>query len=83
MAGGDTDPILAAVRRNVLIVLPDLDPALVAPRRSLADLGCNSIDRAEVVTMTMEDLDVSVPVAEFAAVGDIGSLVELLRSHVP
>lgn len=76
------DFVLAAVRRSVLVVLPDLDPALVRLQRSLAELGCNSIDRADVVTMAMEDLDVDVPVNELAGVHDIGTLVELLRRHV-
>lgn len=76
------DPVLAAIRRAVLVVLPDLDPALVAPPRSLTDLGCNSVDRADVVAMTMEDLGVSVPVGEFAQVGDIATLAEVLGRHL-
>jgi polyketide biosynthesis acyl carrier protein len=76
------DPVLAAIRRAVLVVLPDLDPALVAPPRSLTDLGCNSVDRADVVAMTMEDLGVSVPVGEFAQVGDLATLAEVLRGHL-
>jgi polyketide biosynthesis acyl carrier protein len=79
---GAADPVLAAIRRSVLVVLPDLDPELVVPGRSLTDLGCNSVDRADVVAMTMEDLDVSVPVAEFAEVRDIGTLAEVYRRHL-
>lgn len=75
------DAVLAAVRRSVLAVLPDLDPALVGPGRSLADLGCNSIDRADVVTMAMEDLDVQVPVGELAGLRDVGALLDVLRRH--
>lgn len=73
--------ILAAVKRNVLEVLPDLDPALVSPRQRLSDLGCNSVDRAEIVTMTMEELGIAVPIMEFHQVSDIGSIVEVLRRH--
>jgi polyketide biosynthesis acyl carrier protein len=76
------DLVLDTIRRNVCVVLPDLDPALVAPDRSLTELGCNSIDRAEVVTLTMEALEISVPVAEFGPVRDIGTLAELFRRHV-
>ncbi|WP_433498357.1 phosphopantetheine-binding protein [Sphaerimonospora sp. CA-214678] len=78
-----SDPILAAIRRNVLELLPDVEPELVTEDRSLTDLGCNSIDRAEVVSMTMEDLGVSVPVREFADVHDIGALAAVLRKHAP
>jgi polyketide biosynthesis 3-hydroxy-3-methylglutaryl-CoA synthase-like enzyme PksG len=75
------DPILAAIRRSLRQVLPDVDPSLVRSGRSLTDLGCNSVDRADVVALTMEDLDLSVPVGEFADVRDIDGLVGVLRRH--
>jgi polyketide biosynthesis acyl carrier protein len=74
--------VLAAIRRSVLIVLPDLDARLITEARSLTDLGCNSIDRVDVVTMTMDHLNVSVPVGEFEHVRDIGSLAQVLRKHL-
>ena len=39
-------------------------------------------DRVDVVTMTMDDLGVTVPVVEFREVHDIGTLARLLRRHV-
>lgn len=77
-----TDRVLAAIRRSVLDVLPDVDPALVTVDRSLSDLGANSVDRADVVTSTMESLGVSVPVGEFREAHDIGSLARLLHRHL-
>jgi polyketide biosynthesis acyl carrier protein len=74
--------ILAAVRRHTLRVLPDLDPEAVTVGTSLAELGCNSIDRAEIVTLTMEELDVTVPVVEFAQVHNLRTLVDVLRNHL-
>ena len=56
------DPVLAAIRRSVVEVLPEVDGQLVTEDRSLTDLGANSIDRVDVVTMTMDDLGVTVPV---------------------
>jgi polyketide biosynthesis acyl carrier protein len=76
------DAVMAAIRRSVREVLPDVDPDLVTEDRSLSELGANSIDRTDVVTMTMDDLGVSVPVGEFHRVGDIGGLASLLRRHV-
>lgn len=76
------DSVLEVIRRNLLVVLPDLDPAAVTPRRSLAELGCNSVDRADVVAMTMEELNVRIPITEFAEVQDLRSLVGLMCRHV-
>lgn len=77
----DESKIFEAVRRNLGTVVYDLDTGSVTPDDTLADLGCNSIDRAEVVTMTMEDMGISVPVMEFQQADDIRSLVALLRRH--
>ncbi|WP_329213063.1 phosphopantetheine-binding protein [Streptomyces sp. NBC_01485] len=77
----DEREIFEAVRRNLGTVVYDLDTGSVTQDDSLADLGCNSIDRAEVVTMTMEDMGISVPVMEFQQARDIRSLVALLGRH--
>lgn len=76
------DPVFEAVRGSVLEVLPELDAGDVSLDGTLTDLGANSVDRADVVTMSMERLGVTVPVYEFQGVHDIRSLVELLRRHV-
>ncbi len=75
------DRVLAVIRRNVLEVMPELTAGQVQPGRSLTELGCNSIDRAEVVSLTMEELGVDVPVTDFAEVRDIGTLAALLRRY--
>ncbi|GAA3273729.1 MULTISPECIES: phosphopantetheine-binding protein [Dactylosporangium] len=77
------DLVMEAIRRSVLEVLPELEASQVTEEVSLTDLGANSIDRTDVVTMTMDDLGVSVPVGEFRDVRDIGSLARLLRRHSP
>ncbi len=73
--------VFLVVRRNLLEVVPDIDPAGVTLDVAMSDLGCNSIDRAEVVTLSMEDLGVVVPVMEFRRVSDLRSLVSLLCEH--
>lgn len=74
--------VLEVVRRTAAEVLPDIDPAAVAlDGTTLTDLGANSIDRADIVTMAMEELDITVPVGEFERVRDIRSLVELLLQY--
>lgn len=75
------DAILAAFRRSVTAVVPEVATAEVTPDRTLAELGCNSIDRADIVTMTMAELGIVVPVAEFGRDRDVGSLVALLKKY--
>lgn len=76
------DPVIAAIRRSVSEILPGADLSRIAAGVTLTDLGCNSIDRAEVVSTTMEALGVAVPVGEFHEVRDIASLAAVLRRHL-
>jgi polyketide biosynthesis acyl carrier protein len=76
----DTD-IFAAVKRNLMEVVPDLHPEDVRRDQALADLGCTSIDRAEVVAMTMEELGIVAPIMDFQQVTDVDSLVSVLCRH--
>jgi polyketide biosynthesis acyl carrier protein len=76
-----SDQIMAALRRNVVDVVPEVDPTYVQYGRSLAELGCNSLDRADIVTQTMAELGITVPVAEFGRVRDITELVALLGRY--
>ncbi|MDX3529653.1 phosphopantetheine-binding protein [Streptomyces sp. ID05-39B] len=77
----DDSDIFETVRRNLGVVVYDLDTSTVTLDNSLSELGCNSVDRAEVVTLTMEDMGISVPVMEFQQTRNIRSLVALLARH--
>ncbi|TQS26506.1 phosphopantetheine-binding protein [Microbispora sp. KK1-11] len=77
----DDVAILESIRRQTVAVVPEIDPAEITPDRSLADLGCNSVDRADIVTGVMEELMIEVPLSEFRQGAPVGELVELLRKH--
>lgn len=72
------EEIFEVVRRNTLEVLPEVSPEEVRMERQLRDLGANSIDRVEIVTMSMEALGLNIPLVDLAGVSNIGGLVELL-----
>jgi polyketide biosynthesis acyl carrier protein len=59
-------------------VVPELDDHAFQPSDSLRELGANSIDRAEILMMTLESLSVSIPLVELADAKDIGELAELI-----
>jgi polyketide biosynthesis acyl carrier protein len=76
------DRVLLAIRRNVCDVRPDIEPESITEEHTLSELGCDSVDRTDIVSMTMDDLGVSIPVGEFRRVTNIGSLAGVLRDHV-
>jgi polyketide biosynthesis acyl carrier protein len=73
-----TDRVLATLGAQVHEVNPDVDPNAVIPGATLEQLGCSSIDRAEIVVLTMEQLGVTLEPGELAGVRDVASLVDVL-----
>lgn len=73
-----SDGIDSTLHRNILAVLPDLDPAEIRPGRNLADLDANSLDRIEILSRTLEDLGLEVDPLELRETADLGELSALL-----
>lgn len=73
--------VFEVVRDKTVEVLPEVAPAEVSIDGSLVDLGANSIDRVDIVTLSMEELGVTIPPTEFADVKDLRSLVTLLERY--
>ena len=57
-----------------------MDETAISMDISLKDLGANSLDRAEIVTGSMEDLGLSFPMRELAKISNIRELVAFLHS---
>lgn len=72
------DDVFKLVKQNILEILPDLDPNEVTEDKSMRDLGANSIDRADVIVQTMEQLGVKFRISELADVKNIRGLVDFL-----
>jgi len=73
--------VYEVVREVIMEVLPEVTPEQVSIDKSLKDLGANSIDRMEVVTMSMESLGVKIPLMSFAQVANIEGLVDVLAAN--
>lgn len=74
------EDIFQKIVENTTDVLPELEAHSFKLEDSLKSLGANSIDRSEIVMMTLEDLDLSVPLVEFAKVANIGELAQTIHA---
>ncbi len=72
------DDVFAVVQAKILDVLGEIAPAKIQPATSLKDLGANSLDRAEIVSLSMQALALRFPVRELSKVSNIGELVDAL-----
>lgn len=75
------EQVFETVKKVIMEVLPDLEQSQITIEKSLKDLGANSIDRMEVVAMSMEDLGIKLPLMSFAQVSNIEGLVDVLTQN--
>ncbi len=59
-------------------VLPALESHPLTETDSLRDLGANSVDRADIIMMTLEKLELTIPLVELAKADNIGELAGLI-----
>lgn len=59
-------------------VIPDLEDHEFKPDDQLGNLGANSVDRAEIITLTLEALSLQIPRVELFGANNIGELADVL-----
>jgi polyketide biosynthesis acyl carrier protein len=72
--------IYEIIVRHTCEVIPALESHKFAPNDSLKALGANSIDRADIIMMTLETLSLNVPLHEMAGAQDIGGLADIIHA---
>ena len=76
------EDIFAIVTRHAQEVIPALQGHHFQPTQSLRELGANSIDRSEIVMMTLESLALRIPLVETVKATNIGELVNVLHAKL-
>ena len=77
--------ILAVVQKHLMATVDGLTAEQIEPSKSMKDLGANSLDVVEIVSVSMRELKVKVPRSELSKLTNIGGLVDMLYevSHKP
>ncbi|MGW1682581.1 phosphopantetheine-binding protein [Saccharopolyspora sp. NPDC002376] len=75
------EEVFAVVRGTILSVRSDIDPAEICEDRSMTDLGCDSLDRMDVVVGSLDAIGLELQAESFAGVQDIGGLVDVLLAN--
>ncbi len=73
------DVILDLIARHTCEVMPELTGHAFKRDDRLVDLGANSVDRAEIIDMTMESLSLNIPRVALFGAKNIGDLVDVLH----
>ncbi len=70
--------VFEVVIRIIRKALPNLEKHDFQVGDRLVDLGADSVDRAEIISMLLEELSLNIPRMELSGVKNIGELTEVL-----
>ena len=73
--------IFTVVKNKIEEILPEVPSEMIVIDEKLKRLGANSIDRVEILTLSLEHLGLKVPLVEFGACKNIKDMVEKLYLH--
>lgn len=78
----DLKDVLEVIVRHVREVIPRLEDHQFQSDDRLKDLGANSVDRSEIVMMTLDSLSLNIPLVEVARAENIGELAGILHEKL-
>ena len=71
--------IFTVVKKHLMQTVDGLADSQIGLDKSMKDLGANSLDIVEIVSVSMRELKVKVPRSELSKLTNIGGLVDLLH----
>ncbi|KAB8061479.1 acyl carrier protein [Janthinobacterium sp. FT14W] len=79
----DKQSIFEVIVQHAREVIPALVGRDIAPHDSLKLLGANSVDRSEIIMMTLETLELDIPLMQMAKADNIGELSRIMLEKMP
>lgn len=73
------ETIIEVIVRHTREVIPGLEGYQFQPGDSLKALGANSVDRADIIMLTLESLSLNVPLVAMARAENIGELAGIIH----
>ena len=74
--------VFELIEKYTCELTPELKGISIEPTDSLQNLGIDSVNRAEIVMMVMEDLSLNIPRIELAGAQNIGELADLFAAKL-
>jgi len=78
----EPDEIVRLIGTHTSEVLPELADHRFTASDELQELGADSVDRAEIVSLVLESLSLDIPRAELFGTQNIGELAERLAGKL-
>ncbi|NEP57568.1 MAG: acyl carrier protein [Symploca sp. SIO2G7] len=71
------EQVLQLIKKYTREVAPELEEVPLEATDSLKNLGIDSVNRAEIIMMVMEELSLNIPRIELAGANNMGELADL------
>ncbi|NSL85654.1 poly(3-hydroxyalkanoate) depolymerase [Chitinophaga sp. Mgbs1] len=71
--------IIHLITQILIEIIPDLADADIDPNESFVKLGANSVDRGELIALTIERLDLNIFPTELASAQTVNELADLIE----
>lgn len=72
------EQVVSIIRENLMEIMPELEGQNISNDETFVNLGANSIDRGELIMLTLEKLNLEVPRIEFVSANTINELATLV-----
>lgn len=76
------EEIFSVICQRVCDIMLDIDKNDITEAVSLRDLGLDSIDRSDVIMDTCDDLNIKIPMIDFADLKNIGEIVSVFEERI-
>lgn len=78
----DKQEMFKVIVSNTAEILPDIEEQNIAMGDRIRDWAENSIDRGEILMITLESFSLNIPMVEFVTVDTFGDLVDRIHTHI-
>ena len=72
------EELLESIKEAISFTVPEIDTTDLKYEDSLKEIGANSVDRAEILIMLMEDAGVKLPMVSFGEAKNIGEILDIV-----
>jgi polyketide biosynthesis acyl carrier protein len=66
------------IRENLIEIMPELEEQPFSNEETFVDLGANSLDRGELITLTLERIGLDISRIDFVNAKTISELADLI-----
>ncbi|WP_160717028.1 acyl carrier protein [Chitinophaga solisilvae] len=78
----NVEEIFQVIVQHTREIIPELEEHAFRFNDQLKELGANSIDRAEIIALTMDSLSIQVPMLDLSGAQNMGELATLFHEKL-